>query len=314
MADINFSASSVVSIEEAFSLAENELFSPVFFADTFDDAPLKALIRAGSQDPRVSINRRAEKSLKRLVRYLEEVKRTRVLYGVSEVFKPERLSGSGKPSDTFPLPQNGVSSSYVNNASRIKNVDINSSKIIIGADEVGRGPLAGPLVVCALALPSSPLILGLNDSKKLSAKKREKLSALIQKYALAVALEENTNTQIDEKGIGTALRDTFSGAITRVSRQVGEKNIERVLLDGRPLHIHPKEEAIIKGDACIAPIAAASILAKVARDAFMVKVSSDYPAYGFEKNKGYGSSEHISAIRGKGLCPLHRRSFCKSII
>lgn len=271
MPHIDFLASSVASVEEAFSIAENNLFSPLFFANSFDDSPLRSLIDQGLSDARASVQKRAETSKKRLERYLSEIARTKVLYGDA--------------------PEN-----------------------IIGADEVGRGPLAGPVVVCALILPASPLILGLNDSKKLSAHRREELSQLIQQHAIALALEQNTNTQIDEKGIAPALKDTFAGAIARVSREVGEENVSRILLDGRPLHIHAKEEAIVKGDAKVASIAAASIVAKVARDTYMAQVASDFPAYGFEKNKGYGSEEHMEAIKQAGLSPLHRRSFCTKIL
>jgi len=183
---------------------------------------------------------------------------------------------------------------------------------IIGIDEVGRGPLSGPLTVAAVSLPLSPRISGLNDSKKLSATRREILSEEIVNIAKSYSIIDIEASEIDRIGIAEAVRLGMTEALNAVVAKTGNPDI--VLIDGRPLGVHPAEQAIIKGDSKVACIAAASILAKTHRDALMVGFSEEYPCYGWRSNKGYGSAEHIAAIREQGLSPLHRKTFCRGIL
>jgi ribonuclease HII len=178
--------------------------------------------------------------------------------------------------------------------------------IVVGIDEVGRGSVAGPLTVAAVALPLEPLILGLNDSKKLTAQQREKLVPQIRSVALAIGIAHIEAQEIDAKGMSQSLRTAMLAALDATGLKP-----DLVLIDGVPLHIHEREKCIIKGDGKVACIAAASIIAKVCRDALLVQADAQYPGYGFAGNKGYASVEHIDAIRNKGLSPIHRRSFCE---
>ena len=191
-------------------------------------------------------------------------------------------------------------------------LDCSRNLNIIGIDEVGRGPLAGPLTVAAVSLPLAPRISGLNDSKKLSAMRRKELSAQIRKIANAYSIIDIEASEIDRMGISEAIYQGMKTALDAVTVQVGEPSI--VLIDGRPLGIHPSEQAIIKGDGKVASIAAASILAKVHRDELMQAYCEEHPCYGWHTNKGYGSAEHITAIRENGLTPFHRKSFCKGAL
>ncbi|MDR1016625.1 MAG: ribonuclease HII [Coriobacteriales bacterium] len=184
---------------------------------------------------------------------------------------------------------------------------------VIGLDEVGRGPLAGPLCVAAVMLPDGALIEGLNDSKKVSPKRRLVLAEQIADLATAIGLAYVAAGDIDRYGIGACLRKCFRGALDQALAGYGG-SCSQVLVDGRPLGIDSREEAVVKGDATIACIAAASIYAKVHRDALMVKYAEEYPEYGFEHNKGYGTAAHIAAIKAHGLTPIHRRSFCGHFI
>ena len=177
--------------------------------------------------------------------------------------------------------------------------------IVVGVDEVGRGPLAGPLTVAAVALNADDPIWGINDSKQLSAQMREELAAQIKERACAWGIAHIPPEEIDELGMAASLRKAMLQAIENTGL-----NPDSVLIDGVPLHIHPKETCIVKGDAKVACIAAASIVAKVTRDALMCEADAVYPGYGFAQNKGYGSAEHIAAIERLGLSPIHRRSFC----
>ncbi len=298
-------ASSVKEIEEAFSLTEESLFAPLYYPQRFDAAPLMALIGAAQEDPRKAVLKRAETAQKRLYRYLEEVERTRKLY------EEDGAAGTDLGAVGGPLA-NAAKSSGAETAEGRAVAD--GAGVVVGLDEVGRGPLAGPVVIGAVVLDTSFYILGLNDSKKLSPKKREELAAIIHSHAKAVILEQNTAQQIDEKGIGRAVRDAFFGAVQRIEDRFGAEKIARVCIDGLPLHIHPNECAFVKGDNKIASIAAASIVAKVARDKYMKELAASYPAYGFEKNKGYGSAEHIAAIKAVGLSDVHRKSFCSHFV
>lgn len=187
----------------------------------------------------------------------------------------------------------------------------------VGLDEVGRGPLAGPLAVGAVVLPETPQIIGLNDSKQLTPAHREQLDKQIRATALAWDIEYIEPAQIDEDGMTACLKTAFSRAVAAIDEQLpaggdGDGPVQAVLLDGSPLHIDARELSLVKGDARVAAIAAASIIAKVARDRLMVEYGKRYPAYDFASNKGYGSAEHIAAIERYGLSPIHRKSFCRN--
>ena len=183
-----------------------------------------------------------------------------------------------------------------------------SRGLILGLDEVGRGPLAGPLTVGGVVLPEEPIILGLNDSKQIPEARRPQIAADIRKYAKAFTIQHIEPADIDEHGMAVCLRMAFTRAIADIESQGIE--IDCILLDGNPLRLDPREINVIKGDAKCASIAAASILAKVERDSLMQRYAELYPSYEFEKNKGYGSSAHIDAITRFGLSPIHRRSYC----
>ena len=187
----------------------------------------------------------------------------------------------------------------------------NGAKYIAGADEVGRGPLAGPVVCAAVIMPLSHelLIEGVDDSKKLSAKRREQLSALIKERALAHAITEISNEEIDEINILQATRKGMREALLALKIAP-----DAVLTDGNmTLDIPFPQQSVVHGDALSYSIGAASIIAKVYRDALMDKLAEAYPAYGFEKNKGYGTAAHIAAIKEAGVCPFHRRTFTKKL-
>lgn len=189
---------------------------------------------------------------------------------------------------------------------------LREDEICVGLDEVGRGPIAGPVAVGAVVLPVSPTIEGINDSKKLSEGKREEVAAEIEKAALAHEVVFVDAAKIDDIGIAASLRSAFLDALSRIERQLGK--VDHVLLDGNPLHLDEREISIVKGDAKSASIGAASIIAKVSRDNLMKEYATDYPQYGFSDNKGYGTKEHIEAIKTHGLSPIHRRSFCSGIL
>lgn len=182
---------------------------------------------------------------------------------------------------------------------------------ICGIDEAGRGPFAGPVVVAAVIMPKDSMIEGVNDSKKVSEKKREKLYELIIEEAISYSVGIVDQNEIDRINI---LNATKAG-LTEAVRTLKVKP-ELILVDaltnidtcGVPY------QSIIKGDAKSYSIAAASIIAKVTRDRIMREWDKVYPQYGFEKHKGYGTAAHISAIKENGLCPLHRLSFVKNII
>lgn len=194
----------------------------------------------------------------------------------------------------------------------LEKLDAGKNLTIIGIDEVGRGPLSGPLTIAAVSLPLEPRISGLNDSKKLSAKRREELALEIRSQARACCVCDIDAGEIDRVGISAAVRAGMSRALEGVIERLGEA--DAVLIDGRPLKIHKNEQAIVKGDGKVASIAAASIIAKVHRDAIMTRMSEEFPEYGWDSNKGYGSAAHMEAIKKLGLTPYHRRSFCKNIV
>lgn len=176
---------------------------------------------------------------------------------------------------------------------------------IAGVDEVGRGPLAGPVVAAAVMLNPDAIPDGLNDSKKLSAKRREELFAEICTSA-HVAIASMNSEVVDRVNIRIATHSAMIEAVNALSQRP-----DFILIDGRdvPDDLSIEARAIIKGDSYSQSIAAASIVAKVTRDQMMVRANNDYPGYDFHHHKGYGSKRHLDAIKELGPCPLHRRSF-----
>lgn len=178
---------------------------------------------------------------------------------------------------------------------------------VCGVDEVGRGPLAGPVVCAAVIMPLENIVEGVDDSKKLTAKKREKLDAFIRENAIAYAICRIEPQVIDEINILEATKLCMKNAVESLSISP-----DFVLTDGNmTLDITIPQKSVIGGDAACYSIGAASIIAKVYRDKLMDEYAVQYPAYGFEKHKGYGTAAHIKAIKECGLCPIHRRSFTK---
>jgi len=202
-----------------------------------------------------------------------------------------------------------------NERERLKQMRIYEDKyadfeLICGVDEVGRGPLAGPVFAAAVILPKDCEILYINDSKKLSEKKREELFVEISEKALAVGIGSCTPEEIDELNIKQATRKAMLQAVQNLEIQPGLVLVDAEIITGLDIRQVP----IIKGDAKSVSIAAASIVAKVTRDHLMVEYDKIYPQYGFASNKGYGSAVHMQAIREYGPCPIHRRSFIKNFI
>lgn len=180
-------------------------------------------------------------------------------------------------------------------------------QLICGIDEAGRGPLAGPVCAGACILPAGLVIEGLNDSKKLSEKRREALYEEITAKALAWAVCLADEKTIDEINILQATYVAMRGAVEGLSLRP-----ELCLVDGnRDPGLGLPTRTVIKGDASCASVAAASILAKVTRDRLMVEYDKQYPGYGFAVHKGYGTKAHYAAVAALGLCPIHRRSFFK---
>lgn len=178
---------------------------------------------------------------------------------------------------------------------------------ICGIDEAGRGPLCGPVVAAAVILKKGDKIEGVNDSKKLTEKKREMLFELIKERAVAYSVGIVDEKTIDEINILEATRLAMKKAVEGLSTKA-----EYALVDAeKKVPIDIPYTPIIKGDALSESIAAASIIAKVTRDRMVIELDRKYPEYNFAKNKGYGTKEHTDAIKQYGLCPAHRRSFCK---
>lgn len=177
-------------------------------------------------------------------------------------------------------------------------------KYIAGIDEVGRGPLAGPVTVAAVILPPHWFAAGLNDSKKVTPKHREELAKKIREEAVAYSIVSMPPEDIDRYNI-------YEATMMAMYRAVKELAVapEAVLVDAMPLHFPFPTFPLIHGDARSASIAAASIVAKVHRDHLMDEYEKEYPGYGFAKHKGYGTAEHIAAIRELGITPIHRKSF-----
>lgn len=181
--------------------------------------------------------------------------------------------------------------------------------VALGVDEVGRGSIAGPLTVGAVALPDEPIVWGVNDSKQLTPARREELAARIRQVALAVGIGHASPEEIDACGMAACLRMAMHRAIEAAGVEP-----DAVLIDGMPVHVHPREVTAVHGDARVACIAAASIVAKVERDGIMVRAEERYPGYGFAASKGYASPEHVAAIRARGLTDYHRASFCTNFL
>ncbi len=178
-------------------------------------------------------------------------------------------------------------------------------RAVAGVDEVGRGPLAGPVVCAAVIMPTDGLIDGIDDSKKLTAKKREALAELIKQRAICYRIEEVQASVIDEINILQATRLCMKRAVEGLSPAA-----DYVITDGNmTLDIALPQKSIVKGDSLSYSIGAASILAKVYRDALMREYAKEFPAYGFERNAGYGTAQHIRAIGEEGICRIHRRTF-----
>ena len=182
-------------------------------------------------------------------------------------------------------------------------------KSVCGVDEAGRGPLAGPVCAAAFILPEGVIIDGVNDSKKLSEKKRESLFDVIREQALSYSIAYATVDEIEEINILNATMLAMRRAIDGL-----EIKADYAMIDGNkipPLDIDA--ECIVKGDAKSMLIACASILAKVSRDRLLYKYAEEYPMYGFDKHKGYGTKVHREAILKYGPCPYHRKSFLKKL-
>lgn len=183
---------------------------------------------------------------------------------------------------------------------------------ICGIDEVGRGPLAGPVVAGAVVLPENSSILYLNDSKQLSEKKREELYEVILREAVATGVGYASPERIDEINILQATYEAMREAVSKLSVKPSVLLNDAVTIPGIDAEI--RQVPIIKGDAKSVSIAAASILAKVTRDRLMVEYDAVFPEYGFASNKGYGAAAHIEALKKYGPCPIHRRTFIKHFV
>ena len=184
-----------------------------------------------------------------------------------------------------------------------------SVHILCGVDEAGRGPLAGPVCAAAVILPRGTVIEGLNDSKKLSEKKREQLFDVICDTAVSYAIAFATVEEIEELNILHAAQLAMNRAIEEL-----DPKPDLAIIDGNQAgDIRFPHETVVKGDASCISIVAASILAKVTRDRFMLDMAQQYPMYHFEKHKGYGTKDHYSALREFGPCPIHRPSFLKNL-
>ena len=185
------------------------------------------------------------------------------------------------------------------------------TKCICGIDEAGRGPLAGPVVVAAAIMPRYSMIEGVNDSKKVSEKKREELYEIITNEAIAYGVGIIDQKEIDRINILNATKEGLTMAVKELSIKpdlIIVDALTKIDTDGIDYR------SIVKGDAKCYSISAASIIAKVTRDRIMRQWDEVYPQYGFAKHKGYGTAEHIAAIKEYGLCPLHRLSFVKNIV
>ncbi len=180
-------------------------------------------------------------------------------------------------------------------------------RLVAGVDEVGRGPLAGPVVCAAVIMPTDDIIEGVDDSKKLSEKKREALYDLIKEKAVSYNIALIWQEEIDRINILNAVKTCMVNAVKGLS-----VTPDITLVDGVDTHLEIPAEYVIKGDSKSYTIGCASILAKVYRDRLMTEFAKEFPEYGFEKHKGYGTKTHIDKIKEIGPCKLHRRTFIKN--
>lgn len=243
--------------------------------DEADDAQFATLERSLVADTRKGVRQAVEVARRRLAAASAEAARLQSMYDFQNTLA-EKKAGAGA--------------------------------VVVGLDEVGRGPVAGPLAVGAVVLPDNPHIEGLNDSKQLSPAARERIAAEIKQHALAWTVQYIEPADIDACGMTASLVTAFRRAVAAIEAAGVRPDV--VLLDGNPLRMDPREVNVVKGDGKCASIGAASIVAKVERDALMDAYDKTYPAYGFAHNKGYASADHIAAIKKQGLCPIHRVSFC----
>jgi len=191
-----------------------------------------------------------------------------------------------------------------------KNLKEKGYTYIAGVDEAGRGPLAGPVYAAAVILPETSELSGINDSKKLTPKKREELFEKITEVAVSYSIFSVDEKEIDEINILNATHKAMNGAVDSLSQKP-----DYVIIDGNSIKgMELPHETVVKGDAKSISIAAASILAKVARDRYIDEMGKVYPEYGFEKHKGYGTKAHTDAILKYGICPIHRRTFLKKLL
>ncbi len=181
---------------------------------------------------------------------------------------------------------------------------------VCGIDEAGRGPLAGPVVAAAVILPAGIQLPGVTDSKKITEKKRETLFDFVKENALAWGVGEASEKEIDEVNILNATFLAMRRAVDALQTPA-----DFALVDGNRISgLDIPSECVVGGDGKVLSIAAASILAKVTRDRYMREMAQQYPQYGFEKHKGYGTKAHYTAIAQYGICPLHRRTFLKKVL
>lgn len=202
---------------------------------------------------------------------------------------------------------NAVINKHMDNLGYERKYFAQGAKFIAGVDEVGRGPLAGPVVCAAVIMPSNDIIDGITDSKKLSAKTREALAVKIREKAVSVSVFEVSEKEIDEINILQAVKKCMTGAVNGLSVVP-----DIVLADGQDIHLPFRTEYIVKGDFKSYTIGCASIVAKVYRDNLMVNFAKEFPDYGFDKHKGYGTKAHIDKIKEIGPCSLHRKTFIKN--
>lgn len=193
----------------------------------------------------------------------------------------------------------------------------NGTIIVAGVDEAGRGPLAGPVVAACAILPEDFDVIGVDDSKKLSEKRREELFEQILNKSLATGVGIADNNLIDEINILQATKRAMQEALENANKMLEDKmgkKVGHVLFDAVEIKaIETPQSAIIKGDAKSLSIAAASIIAKVTRDRMMMEYHEQYPYYGFDSNKGYGTKAHYSGIEEHGITPIHRKTFLKNL-
>lgn len=176
--------------------------------------------------------------------------------------------------------------------------------LVAGVDEVGRGPLIGPVVAAAVILPHDFYLEGLTDSKKLSEKKRELFYQIIKEKAIAIGIGIIDEKRIDEINIYEATKEAMKDAIRKL-----EPRPEYILIDAMPLDIDIPTKSIIKGDFLSVTISAASVIAKVTRDHMLYEMDKEYPMYDLKNNKGYGTKKHLEAIKQYGICKYHRLSY-----